>query len=222
MSWSPLLSSPLLSSIELFPPLCDGIHHNPVSMAASSVVRSALLLPTDPNGHDTRLVIRPTTLLRFVASVATKTVARCFSISHFSVLLLLLLVSRCEIRLSPIRQECGILMPTLSTYQHSSMRVQCVPTRMKRLTRTCRRSRCHARRMIPLHIPHYDVHLPLEVRARPATEGAVDGRRGFPGSEDAARRPPPRSFVRWRKRNEYLYISANPPEGMEGGRGRGK
>ena len=124
--------------------------------------------------------------------------------------------------LSPIRQECGILMPTLSTYQDSSMRVQCVPTRMRRLTRTCRRSGCHARRMIPLHIPHYDVHLPLEVRARPATEGAADGRRGFPGSEDAARRPPPRSFVRWRKRNEYLYISANPPEGMEGGRGRGK
>ena len=53
-------------------------------------------------------------------------------------------------------------------------------------------------------------------------EGAADGRRGFPGSEDAARRPPPRSFVRWRKRNEYLYISANPPEGLEGGRGRGK
>ena len=98
----------------------------------------------------------------------------------------------------------------------------CADKDEKRLTRTCRRSRCHARRMIPLHIPHYDVHLPLEVRARPATEGAADGRRGFPGSEDAARRPPPRSFVRWRKRNEYLYISANPPEGMEGGRGRGK
>ena len=95
-----VVASPLLSSIELFPPLCDGIHHNPVSMAASSsVVRSALLLPTDPNGHDTRLVIRPTTLLRFVASVTTKTVARCFSISHFSVPLLLP-VSRCEIRLS--------------------------------------------------------------------------------------------------------------------------
>ena len=95
-----VVASPLLSSIELFPPLCDGIHHNPVSMAASSVVRSALLLPTDPNDHDTRLVIRPTTSLRFVASVATKTVTRCFSISHFFVFLLLP-VSRCEIRLSP-------------------------------------------------------------------------------------------------------------------------
>ena len=80
---------PSALSLSLSLSLCDGIHHNPVSMAASSArppasVRHLPCSSCRPDDRGTRLVIRPTTtLLRFVASVATKTAARCFPVCHF-------------------------------------------------------------------------------------------------------------------------------------------